>query len=319
MEQRGGSPGDGGGIMCEVELRKIGHGGNAEVYQRCTLGNGKDTSDSAARQVVKRATGGMVSELQLRNEWMILMSLNEAGYEYSPKGFAYSGKELVMEYIDGITLDCVKMDEFSEAAFKKLIIDICEAVQALHELRPAFIHKDLKPSNIMIDKTGKVYLIDFGTAKLVKGYEQKEDCPGLSGDGISGAGTKRFAAPEQYGGLLGAFFGTDIFQLGKTIASLSAGANVSGRFMKELQEVIDKCCISNPAERYLRVSDVKSDILRIKVAGKVHSYFEWIRGHNRKSLFFNRIKRSFAQSSMKSNKPAVFIDIVRTSDTIEFS
>src|SRR5580700_11069279 len=76
---------------------------------------------------------------------------------------------LVMEYIDGITLeDELKTSggKLDEARVIDIALQILETLQYLHNLSPSVVYRDLKPSNVMITRNGQVKLIDFGIARF---------------------------------------------------------------------------------------------------------------------------------------------------------
>ena len=82
----------------------------------------------------------------------------------------------------------------------KFLLDVCMAVRTLHV--HGFVHRDIKPQNIMRRKNGDCVLIDFGLAKKFAAGE-----PILGGASVTvmngravGAGTPRYAAPEQFNG-----------------------------------------------------------------------------------------------------------------------
>ena len=304
MEQRRNKTCDGGGVMCEVTIKEsIGRGGNAEIFLG-VLGR------SGERCVVKKAVRQKAAFMQLSNEAEILEYLNAAGYEHAPSAYFYSGKELAMEYIEGQTLDKLNLMDYSESQLKSLFTDICSAVRKLHEFKGPVIHRDIKPSNIMLDKNRRIILIDFGTAGIVEGYVKVESS-GINCKLLSGAGTKRYAAPEQYGGLLEECFATDIYQIGKTIEFLMEGADVSSEFRGEIRDITQKCSAPCAAERYHRVSEVEAELLRVKAREKRHSLIK-------KITSLKKHKENRGKMSKNAEKPVVFIDIVRTFDTIEF-
>jgi serine/threonine protein kinase len=77
----------------------------------------------------------------------------------------------------------------TEAAALDLMAQLLEIMGYLHAQKPPVVHRDVKPTNIVVDlETGKVSLIDLGIARLSEG--------GLDGDT---QGTREFAPPEQYG------------------------------------------------------------------------------------------------------------------------
>ena len=98
-------------------------------------------------------------------------------------------KFITMEYIEGEDLQSVlkrkKKLEHAEAAV--IMAQTCRALAAAHA--EGVIHRDLKPQNIMLDKTGRVYVMDFGIARSMvsKGMTQ------------TGAliGTPDYMSPEQ--------------------------------------------------------------------------------------------------------------------------
>src|SRR5262249_21007006 len=76
--------------------------------------------------------------------------------------FKLAGVELLMEFVDGKTLDEIEAPEMGQ-----LVLVFCQVASALNHMhRRGVFHGDLKPSNIMLSKTGQVKLIDFGTAWL---------------------------------------------------------------------------------------------------------------------------------------------------------
>ncbi|WP_081674184.1 serine/threonine protein kinase [Butyrivibrio sp. VCD2006] len=305
MEQRRNKTNNRSGCMFEVEnLRKIGRGGNSEVF----LGVRRNTGKYC---VIKRSIDAKFSGQQLENEGRILEYLKDSAYKYSPDLYYYSEKELVMEYIEGTSLDRAFSENLNEKDMIDLFERICMAVEALHELRPPVIHMDIKPSNFMVDKTGKVYLIDFGTAKIAKGYDGIFDSKLMPEEVYLGAGTRNYAAPEQYGGLSENSFLTDVFQVGKTIEFFLQRSGVSRRFSEDVMKVVRKCCASHISERYLRISDIRKDLLSVRVRNKRHVFC--------KEIFQQKDEREKCKKvRKKAEKPELFIDVVRTFDTIEF-
>ena len=304
MEQRGGAACYRGGNMCEIVLReRIGKGGNAEVW----LGEMQQTGKQC---VVKKANRNEMSFLQLDNERRILEYLMHEDYRHAPEVYCFSGKELVMEYVEGITLDRLELKGYEEAFLKELFVQLCILVEELHSLRIPVVHRDIKPANIMLDKKGSLYLIDFGTAMMIKGYAGKTHKKDIYEKAVCGAGTKKYAAPEQYGGLTEECFETDIYQLGKTIEFLLGKVAASDKFREEIMLVTRRCCAPDPRERYHRISEIKADLIGVKTVRK--NFFL------KNKIFLKRRRKGPLSKSKNADKTAVFIDIVRTFDTIEF-
>ncbi|MBI2933590.1 MAG: tetratricopeptide repeat protein [Planctomycetes bacterium] len=127
-----------------------------------------------------------------------LIEVHEIGEE--------SGRDyLVMTYIDGRSLDTMRLDPLRVAA---LMADICDAVHHMHA--NGLLHRDIKPQNILVDANGKGYLGDFGLAKDVSSHPLT-----LEGRLL---GTPVYMAPEQASGKSAAIAPhTDVYGLGATL------------------------------------------------------------------------------------------------------
>lgn len=96
----------------------------------------------------------------------------------------------VMEYIDGSDFGKLVGNgtRFTKKQILKYAIQLCEAVKYLHSCKPAVIHSDIKPENIMLTKNDDICLIDFNVSLLF-------DKNGSQAIG----GTPGYAPPEQLG------------------------------------------------------------------------------------------------------------------------
>jgi serine/threonine-protein kinase len=120
--------------------------------------------------------------------------------------FKLAGVELLMEYVDGKTLDEIEAPEMSQ-----LVLVFCQVASALsHMHRRGVFHGDLKPSNIMLSKTGQVKLIDFGTAWL------------RNKDKNRAGGTPQYVAPEQVAEKV-VDVKTDVYNFGATMYRMFTG------------------------------------------------------------------------------------------------
>lgn len=121
---------------------------------------------------------------------------------------------LVMEYVEGENLEFMLKDRgepFSEEEVTQWAITICQVLHYLHSCRPPVIYRDLKPSNIMLDATDGIKLVDFGIARPYR--EDMDNTHVVSGG---------YSPPEQYWG--GADTRSDIYALGATMYFLLTGA-----------------------------------------------------------------------------------------------
>ncbi len=96
---------------------------------------------------------------------------------------------ITMEYVEGENLLTLihEKKKFSPEEAVEMMQQVCRALEAAHSV--GVIHRDLKPQNVMRDKTGRILVMDFGLART------------LEGDGMtqSGAlvGTMEYMSPEQ--------------------------------------------------------------------------------------------------------------------------
>ena len=114
---------------------------------------------------------------------------------------------VVTEFVDGQTLTQWMIDNPRPdlETVRRIVEQIAKGLQAFHRLE--MLHQDLRPANIMIDKTGTAKIIDFGAVRIA----------GIADDGSSShndiLGTVQYTAPEYFLGE-GGSLRSDIFSLG---------------------------------------------------------------------------------------------------------
>ena len=168
---------------------------------------------------------------------------------------------MVMEYVEGITLKeylAVHKKVPKETAFY-FINSICDIIIYLHEQSPSIIYRDLKPSNIMIQKDGKIKLVDFGSAYLNACSAKRERFV---------AGTKGYSAPESLKNAP-VSFSSDIYSIGVILFEMLTGkgpndkeflyplTSLDPKCTRHIQKVIEKCLNKDPKERFSSVRDLK--------------------------------------------------------------
>ncbi len=203
MSNEPGSP-----RLNEMEYRVVGPlgtGAGSTILQIADRGRG---GQRFALKVVKRQdSDDDIYIAQAQVEYEAAQKLNHPAiariYDCRLKRsmlFKVTGVELLMEYVDGKTLD-----EVEAPSLARLVLVFNQVADALvHMHRRGVYHGDLKPSNIMISKAGKVKMIDFGTARL-KGQERNRI-----------QGTPQYMAPEQWTEKV-VDEKTDIYNLGATM------------------------------------------------------------------------------------------------------
>ncbi len=123
-------------------------------------------------------------------------------YDYdSHEGRPY----LVMKFIDGRTLKEVMAERLlSLDEIRGMMGRVAEALTYAHE--EGILHRDVKPSNIIIDSSGNAYLTDFGLARVALSAEST-----MSSDMM--LGTPHYISPEQAQGQAGLDGRTDLYSL----------------------------------------------------------------------------------------------------------
>ncbi|HEY2547199.1 MAG TPA: protein kinase [Candidatus Acidoferrum sp.] len=98
-------------------------------------------------------------------------------------------KFITMDFVEGRDLRQLLQEKgkFPAEQTAKIMLQICRALEAAHN--EGVIHRDLKPQNIMLDSSGRVYVMDFGIARSAY-------LPGMTQTGVL-IGTPEYMSPEQ--------------------------------------------------------------------------------------------------------------------------
>jgi serine/threonine protein kinase len=126
------------------------------------------------------------------------------------------GQYLVMDFIAGEDLaTLVKRNGPLQVDLAlRWINQVGAALVYLHSQQPSVIHRDIKPANLILTPDGKVFLVDFGIAK-VGGIQQ------MTMSGARGI-TPGYSSPEQYG-MTGTDAQSDVYSLAATAYTLLTG------------------------------------------------------------------------------------------------
>jgi len=123
----------------------------------------------------------------------------------------------VMEHVEGTTVydHLMSQGRYPEDEALRIVIQIAEALNHAHD--KGFMHRDVKPKNIMITKEGVAKLADMGLARQVTDRQAAEAEAGKA------YGTPYYISPEQIRGEVDVDFRADIYGLGATFYHMLTG------------------------------------------------------------------------------------------------
>ncbi len=214
----------------------LGRGGMGTVYSA-------HRADGAFEQkvAVKTLTLGVLDRdgvERFERERRILASLKHPNIAHvldggaTDEGLPY----LVMEYVAGVPIDTFcETEGLSVEARVDLFREVCAAVEHAHGR--LILHRDIKPTNVLITADGQPKLLDFGIAKTLSGSAE---------EAITRVGqarlTPEYASPEQFQGEP-LSTSTDVYQLGVLLYRLLAGRppfKQEGRYVDLMTEVLER-------------------------------------------------------------------------------
>jgi serine/threonine protein kinase len=133
-------------------------------------------------------------------------------YDYSEhEGRPY----LVMKFIEGETLKArLKRGPLDKTELAKVVDSVGAALSYAHA--QGVLHRDVKPSNVLLASDGRIYLADFGLARMAEASEST-----ISSDVM--LGTPQYISPEQASGRHDLDNGTDIYSFGILLYELLVG------------------------------------------------------------------------------------------------
>ncbi len=254
-------------------LEHLGKGGMGDVYRANQVGLNRIVAIKILPSLLARSSefserffteAYAISRLQHQN----IVTIYDYGDEDGQKFIA-------MQYVQGTTLSRIIKDSKS-LDFERIIgitKQICRGLKYAHQ--NDIVHRDIKSGNIMIEPGDKVYISDFGIAKVI-------DAPSITTTGMA-MGTPEYMSPEQCeGGIVDGQ--SDIYGLGIIIYEMVTGrppfladtplavaykqvhdiapllgkkrANVPPR----LELIVAKCLKKNKADRYLSADALLQDL-----------------------------------------------------------
>jgi serine/threonine protein kinase/tetratricopeptide (TPR) repeat protein len=263
----------------------LGAGGMGEVY---LAHDPRLDRRVAVKLLPERLIGDPVARERLRREALAAAALD---HPFICKIFEVGEDNgalfCVMEYVRGETLFArMRAGRVPLSEVLRIAGEIAEAIEEAHANR--FIHRDLKPGNVMLTVQGHVKVMDFGLAKRVARSEfdpALADAAPLSAQGTI-SGTPQYMSPEQLtGGTLDQR--SDLFSFGVVLGELLTGRHPFRRnspletmtailhdppdlavsdVSPGLIVLIRRLLAKSPEERYGSMGEVRADMVRLASA-----------------------------------------------------
>ncbi|HEX2295501.1 MAG TPA: Stk1 family PASTA domain-containing Ser/Thr kinase, partial [Actinomycetota bacterium] len=269
-------------------LEPVGSGGMAEVYRARDELLGRDV---AVKVLSDRLSRDRSFVERFRREAQSAANLNHPNvvslYDYGADDGAYY---IVMEYIEGKSLGDIVGESgalLPERA-AEIASDVAAALERAHS--SGLVHRDIKPTNIMITSSGQTKVTDFGIARaLGQSTEQTQ----MTQTGMV-IGTAAYLSPEQaQGNPVDAR--SDVYSLGCVLYEMLTGrppftgdaplaiaykhvredavppSTVNPDVPRELDAVTLKALAKNPDNRYASAHEMREDLQRFLGGQKVHA------------------------------------------------
>ena len=186
---------------------------------------------------------------------------------------------IVMEYVEGVTLRDIVHSEgpMEPQRAIEVIADACQALNFSHQ--HGIIHRDVKPANIMISKTGAVKVMDFGIARALADANSVTQTAAV-------IGTAQYLSPEQARGEK-VDARSDVYSLGCVLYEILTGeppfigdspvavayqhvredpvppSQRHADISPELDAVVLKSLAKNPDNRYQTAAEMRADLIRV--------------------------------------------------------
>ena len=254
-------------------MQLLGEGGMGAVYKA----KDRELNRMVALKVIRPDLARNESIIQRFKQELILAHqvTHKNVIRIYDLGEAEGLKFITMEYIEGEDLRALIQEKkkLQPEEAVEIMQQVCRALEAAHSV--GVIHRDLKPQNIMRDKTGRILVMDFGLARSLEGE-------GMTQTGAL-VGTMEYMSPEQ---ALGEELGerSDLFTLGLIFYELLTGKmpykaetalasllkRTQGRatpisdhdraIPRVLSGIVSKCLEREPERRYQTASQILADL-----------------------------------------------------------
>ncbi len=210
--------------------RHIGRGGMGDVWEARQLVLGRKVAIKVLAQNLSHSEHFLA---RFTREAYTLGRLHHPGivgihdFRSNPDGLCC----IIMEYVEGpnrgdpTTLhDLIRARELDVDRTRFLILQVLHSLQYAHE--EGVIHRDIKPTNVLIDRNGRVKVVDFGIAAMPGDRSGGKQLTYAGGP----LGTAEYMAPEQTEDATQADHRADLFAVGVVIYEMLTGTRPRGAF-----------------------------------------------------------------------------------------
>jgi len=229
-------------------------------------------------------------DMRLLREARILAGLEHPGMvPVHDAGTLADGRAFCcMKYVEGQTL-AQHIATLNLPDRLRLLERVAEPLDFAHAR--GFIHRDLKPDNVMIGAFGEVLVMDWGLAKvgvtsleageteIATAVQPTQNSLRVTGQG-SVLGTRGYMSPEQARGDIEVDHRTDIFSLGAILTFMLTGSApgelpaASGSVPRPLRAICEKAMAGDPNARYQSAREMTADITHYLNGEPVSAYPE---------------------------------------------
>lgn len=268
-------------------LRYVACGGMGSVW----LAEDTVLKRRVALKVLDLAPPADDLDVRLLREARILAGLEHPGIvPVHDTGTLADGRAFCcMKYVEGQTL-AQHIANLNLPDRLRLLERVAEPLDFAHAR--GFIHRDLKPDNVMIGAFGEVLVMDWGLAKvgvtnleageteIATAAEPTQNSLRVTGQG-SVLGTRGYMSPEQARGSIEVDQRTDIFSLGAILTFMLTGSapgksGASGSVPRPLRAICEKAMAADPNARYQSAREMTADITHYLNGEPVSAYREGV-------------------------------------------
>jgi serine/threonine protein kinase/Tfp pilus assembly protein PilF len=263
-------------------IQKLGQGGQAETYKAEDLRLHRAVVVKVLRPDLAASS---TARQRLEREACLCSALDNphisAIYDIGEiDGLSF----IVMQFVDGPTLkELLSGRPLEPGQALSIAVQVADALAVAHAA--GIVHRDIKPSHIIVPPAGQARVLDFGLAKMLAGPERREHTPDDTEAGVP-YGSFGYGSPEQATGQP-VDHRTDVFSLGAVLYEMSTGrpafpgknpleklhavahdqplpvAQLNPKAPPELQAILDRALAKKPDDRFQTMAAFRDELMAL--------------------------------------------------------